>query len=681
MKTDEQTLRGSTARAFFQSAKRIISAVLAIAILADTAFAASANVDFIGAESFSTERLRGVLSEQLGAIVSSGLTTARADDAAWYLGAFYRKEGFPSAEVTFQIRGSKLVLNVREGVRTFIQSLRFAGNGTFPDTTLYEYMVGVEPEKLAKAKLPYTESEVAAGAGRVRDFYASEGFLDAEVDTSGTRIVSAGTQADLVVRIVEGPRFYVGEIAFTGTPVFERKELLDALALKPDATFTPNISDDMELNLRSFFRGKGYFSAHVKVVAERTSAQKGRVPVTIECRPGPQFRIGRIDVRGIDRLRPGFMEKRFEPLTGKVYDPAKIDDRYRELLKTGLFKSLHVRPVPADGNFLNLDVEIEEAKAKEIGFEVGYGSYDGMSVGMRVGDKNFLGFGRALSLGIRYSQRGIQGELLHVNPWLFDSAWSLRSSLYSMDRDELGYSKVAAGLRLDLKRSFGPHRDGGAYLVVENTDITDIDINEALVGPMNYLLAAVGLTQTLDHRDDAMNPTRGWVFTTSADLDALDGQIAFARVALRYSWYRSFGKSLIGFGARAGWIIPTGDDEPVPIDLRYFNGGSTTIRSYADRELGPKDLNGHPLGGELYTVFNLEWDFPIAGAFGGAVFADAGSLSEDASFSTNDIRYAIGVGLRYALPIGPIRIDYGYNPSPKPRDERGAFHLSFGFAF
>ena len=105
------------------------------------------------------------------------------------------------------------------------------------------------------------------------------------------------------------------------------------------------------------------------------------------------------------------------------------------------------------------------------------------------------------------------------------------------------------------------------------------------------------------------------------------------------------------------------------------------MRSFAERKLGPKDIGGNPLGGDFYTVFNAEWDYPIKGALGGAVFADAGNLLGASEVSLDDMRYAIGVGLRYKLPIGPVRIDYGYNPSPKAGDASGAFHLSFGFAF
>ncbi|MEO6789228.1 MAG: BamA/TamA family outer membrane protein [Chthoniobacteraceae bacterium] len=658
-----------------------MAVLIAVCMLCAGASGATADVSFSGATNFTPEKLRSVLGEQIGEISASGLTPARADDAAWFLGLFYRKQGFPSAEATFDIRGSQLVLKVREGVRTFVQSLKFTGNRAFDGKKLAEYMVGVAPERLAESKLPYNESEVEAGAGRVAAFYQSEGFLDVVVDVAGTRISSGGKTAEIVVRIVEGPKYSLGAITFTGHPVLERRQLLAALALQDGAVFTPFVVDDMQRTLRGFYRSKGFFEAKVEALAGRTRANGGRVPVTFVCEPGVRFRVGAVVPRGTDRLSPEFIEKRFASLTDRTYDPAALERRYRELIKTGLFKGLHVRPVKDGRDTLNLEVEVEEAKAKEIGFELGYGSYDGVSAGVTVGDKNFLGYGRPLSLSLQYSQRGFRGELLYVDPWIFDSEWTLRARLFSEVRDELGYSKTGEGVRLDLTRHFTPHWEAGGYATFANTDIGSLLIDKSLVGPTSYALAAVGLTQTLDYRDDPMNPTRGSVFTTSADLDALDGKVAFARAAVRYSWYRSFGKTVLGLGARAGWIIPVGDELGVPIDLRFFNGGGAMVRSFAERELGPKDAGGHPLGGDFYTVFNAEWTFPIAGAFGGAVFADAGNLLSKSTVALDDMRYAIGVGLRYQLPIGPLRIDYGYNPSRRAGEDVGAVHLSFGFAF
>src|SRR6266481_4388517 len=73
-------------------------------------------------------------------------------------------------------------------------------------------------------------------------------------------------------------------------------------------------------------------------------------------------------------------------------------------------------------------------------------------------------------------------------------------------------------------------------------------------------------------------------------------------------WFR---QSSIAFGARAGIIhsLTTsgpGEGTAIPIDERFFNGGATTVRSFGERDLGPHDNHGHPVGGEFYTVFNVE---------------------------------------------------------------------------
>ncbi len=146
-------------------------------------------------------------------------------------------------------------------------------------------------------------------------------------------------------------------------------------------------------------------------------------------------------------------------------------------------------------------------------------------------------------------------------------------------------------------------------------------------------------------------------------------------------------QSSLAFGARAGIIhsLTTsgpGEATAIPIDERFFNGGADTVRSFGERELGPHDNHGHPVGGEFFTVFNIEYTFPILGELQGAIFTDAGNLlptSEDVGL--NDMRYAVGAGLRYKLPVGPIRLDYGVNPDPRPFEDFGAFHFSFGFAF
>ncbi|HEY5812068.1 MAG TPA: BamA/TamA family outer membrane protein, partial [Terrimicrobiaceae bacterium] len=178
-------------------------------------------------------------------------------------------------------------------------------------------------------------------------------------------------------------------------------------------------------------------------------------------------------------------------------------------------------------------------------------------------------------------------------------------------------------------------------------------------------------------------PTKGFIFSTSVDFAPNGiGAISFVRGNARASYYLQVTtKSSLAFGARAG-LISTLDNEQLPIDERFFNGGATTVRSFSELTLGPKDRVGYPIGGQGFTVFNVEYTFPIWGDLYGAVFADAGNLVQNASnFGIEAMRYGVGGGLRYNLPIGAVRFDYGLNPSPAPGEAQGAFHFAIGASF
>ncbi|MGB8167995.1 MAG: BamA/TamA family outer membrane protein, partial [Chthoniobacteraceae bacterium] len=642
----------------------------------------------------------------------------------YYIGAYYRKRGFAKATTEYTIRGKKVVVRISEGPRATLRKITFIGNKAIPEATLYDYMIGATPERLARepAQFPYNEAEVAAGGDRVRGLYLSEGYLNVKVDTSGIELFDGGTGANITVRIEEGLRYTFGEIRFEGETIFPHDELVAALGdavsgtaakaedvrrgkTKPvprgrtpfeGVSYSPGRADAMRRNLQSFYKARGYFLAEVALTADHNLSRDGVVPVTFTARPGALFHFGGVDVKNEGaqpRLSPTFLATRFAGLKGEVYDPEKLDETYREMLRTGLFTTLRVSTVARPGDEVMLDITAEEAKAKEVGFTLGYGSYEGGTAGIRLGDRNLFGKGRPLTFAFDYSQRGMRGELLYLDPWLFETRFALRTRLYSVARDELGYSKNEIGGRADLTRKIMPHLELGVFVEDASVKITDVSPQLAaepqLIGPTDYMITSIGVTQLTDYRDNAINPTRGLVLSSSFDYAMLDGQPGFTRSTVRFSYYLPLGKTLLALGARAGYIAPIAD--AVPIDVRFFNGGGTTVRSFAERELGPKDKGGNPLGGEFYTVFNVELTFPLYQALQGAVFVDTGSLKNaDAEERdrrngeqdvSGDMRYAVGLGLRYKLPIGPLRLDYGINPNPKADEEFGAFHFSFGFAF
>src|SRR4029453_1251247 len=192
---------------------------------------------------------------------------------------------------------------------------------------------------------------------------------------------------------------------------------------------------------------------------------------------------------------------------------------------------------------------------------------------------------------------------------------------------------------------------------VRHVKITDSEIKPAFLlgSSTNYLVNTIGLTNTLDTRESPYVNPRGFLIKNTVDLasNAFGSDIEYIRGTMGVGYYvpfspkvttpgvtedqggsklqRWFQQSSLAFGARAGIIhslTASGSDEAtaIPIDERFFKRGGDTGRSLGERERGPHDNHGHPVGGEFFTVFNVEYTFPILGELQGAIFTDAGNL-------------------------------------------------------
>jgi outer membrane protein insertion porin family len=646
-------------------------------------------IEFAGTSAFNHRQLREGIARQIQTIEEYGLDDANVYDAVFFLESFYRKHGYSQVEVTSSVLGPwRLRLTVDEGLLTRVGAITFIGNKAYDNATLTNYLLGPTRERYPRirqdTRLPFIESDIYSGVDLIRRLYGAEGYLDAQVDPPEFTLNAEKTSAAISLRIKEGIRYTFGDIRFEGPTVFSREELLTEILEETKNIYTEGRLAAAQRKLEDFYKKRGYFTVRIDASGDPGASVEGRVPAVFQIEPGPLYRFDGVTVSGTEGVKPSFIEKRLERLEGKVYNPDLIDERFRELIETGLFRNLRITPEAIEGDLVRLDVSVEEARPKELGLGLGYASFYGLIVNLSYTDRNFLRSGRPINFTAEWNQRGLSGEFKYTNPWLFDSDYRFELRLYALTAELKGYSKNEFGVQPALSRKLTKHWEVSAFLLAKYDILTDILITpETLVGPEDYSVVGLGVSQTLDYRNNKVLPTKGFILTTTVDFAPNGlGAISFIRGNARMSYYLQVtSKSSLALGARAGIISPL-SDEQLPIDERFFNGGATTVRSFSELTLGPKDRVGYPIGGECFTVFNVEYTFPIWGDLHGALFADAGNVIQDASnFGLEDMRYGLGGGLRYSLPIGAVRFEYGLNPSPRQGEAQGAFHFAVGAAF
>lgn len=683
---------------------RVSRGVVAVLFFFLTLGASAVTLEFPGANSIPEPELREALRDPLESIDREGLTPATADDAAFFVELFYRRRGFSRALVTATIVSrDRLRLRVDEGKLLRLGEVKFVGAKGLPEERLREYFLAPTRSRTedGKKELPYIAGDLRSGLETLRTLYESEGYQAVRLEARPPVIRDDVVAVTVVIR--EGPQSRFGDLRFTGLPPGEprrtlswwkrkilrenartpRQQLEADLALLAREPFTPATAQAMASKTEEYLKRRGHFRAEVRAIAG--SGRGGRIPVTLAARPGPVLRFGEVRVSGTTRLKPAYVQNRFLALRGETYSPVRLDEVFAAEMRTGLFEILRVNPEAQPDGTLRLDVTVREARAREFGVSGGFSSYDGPLFGVEFRERNLFGTGRPISFRADYSARSIAGEVLYEDPHLFETENRLRVRLSLSTRSLDSYDKRELGLLVGINRKLSKSFELGVFVQARRVNLPKLAVSPFEAGDTDYFVPSVGLTATLDLRDSPLFPLRGLAVNASFDVasHAFGSDVEFLRATGRISYYAPLGKkTFLALGLRASTIRPLAGAgrSAIPIDERFFLGGATTVRSFSERRLGPRDtVTGNPTGGLNAFIFNAEYTFPIRGDLKGAVFYDAGALGRDAGLGS--IRQAVGAGIRYALPIGPLRIDYGFNPSRKGGEAVGALHIAFGVAF
>jgi outer membrane protein insertion porin family len=344
---------------------------------------------------------------------------------------------------------------------------------------------------------------------------------------------------------------------------------------------------------------------------------------------------------------------------------------------------------------VDLDVHVKEATTGSFSAGAGYSTNNGAIFNTKITENNIFGTGRSVNLNVDVGSQ-VSNQILSIDdPRLNDSYFSGGVDLMrtfrrfnDFDRQLTGGGASVGYPGERLLGEFAQDINLSMKYELQDVNIENVDDDAAqLVKDSKGRSTSSSVTPTIIRNtiNNPMNPTKGSKQTFSTEIAGLGGDQDFYLFEVRNSWFKpllesTYGDIVISDRTQFGWG-ESFSDEPFPLFRRYFPGGINSVRGYENRSLGPTDLNGKVYGGSKQLVNNLELIFPLinSAGFKGVTFYDFGQAYDDGqAIKFDQLRQAWGYGIRWASPMGPIRVEFGY-PIDKQEGEKGMQTMfSFG---
>jgi outer membrane protein insertion porin family len=608
--------------------------------------------------------------------------------------ALYRDKGYYDAEVTYEVESlegnrADVSFRIKEKKKLYVRRITFTGNQHFSDDELKDIIETSEKGKffwLTESGILKRE-KIEVDSDRIGAFYLNQGFMDIKVGRPEATYDEEGIYINFPID--EGRRFRVGKVDVSGKDIEPKISLLGIVELSEEKYFDREVLAKDLQNLTDFFTSRGYAFAEVAPKIERDGSQQV-VNVDYEIKKGELVDFARINIIGNTKTRDKVIRRQLKVVEGARYSRADLERSVRNLQRLDFFETAELdtrKGKTADK--MDVDVKVKEKATRYISAGAGYSSADEVFFQAQVAERNLFGRGQNLQFNAQLGTLANRFTLKFTEPWLFDIPLSWTMEAYNWSRDYDEYKKKSWGGRTAFSYPIWDYTRLYLSYIYDDAEISNVSSSAAdVIKDQEGKLVTSSISSTLrrDSRDHHFLTTRGSDNSLTVDYAGrfLGGDAGFIKGEFNSSWYFPLFWDCVGFlHGKTGYIIENGGE--VPIYERFYLGGINSIRAFGSGEVSPRDPEtGDRIGGNKMVLFNAEFLFPLIKEQGvrGVLFFDAGNAYDNGeNIDLSDLKYAIGGGMRWYSPMGPLRLEWGYNPDQEPGDPKSKWQFSMGVFF
>jgi outer membrane protein insertion porin family len=673
------------------------------------------------------------------------------EDSTNRIEEFLRAQGYRDAAAPHarEAKNGELIITftVKRGQQSRVATFEISGNATVPLTEF-------EANLRTRTGQPFSDATLDADVATIKDAYAQRGFASALVQPAVEVVTPTPppAQVPVTVRIVvtEGVRTIVGSVDVSGNEAIAETALRAKVVVQPGAPYIPGQLIASRNAMESAYQDLGYQAA---IVEPRTEFSEGgtRVDVSFLVQEGSQIFVDRVLIVGNVRTSTDTIERELQMKPGDPFSTSAINESQRKLTSLGLFRRVQISELRhAAETTRDLLVTIEESPPSTIGYGLGAEgrllarqdengvATDRFDVAPRTffeyGRKNLFGKNRSFnvfgSISLHLQERDAAAGTPNLTeyrvlgtyrePRFLNSTTDglVTATLEQQIRTSFDFRRASATVQaaqrltrtVSITEAYAIQRTELLTVKVEATDPA-FQLIPQLFSLEPLRLSSFSSSVIRDTRNDAVNPTAGAYFSVNGQLAAraIGSQVGFVKSFITAQTFRSVvGSSgiVLAGSARVGMAAEFDTTNPIPEPERFFAGGDTTVRGFSLDTLGVRhepsdpqadtiDQKGFPIGGNATVVLNGEVRVPVRGGLSVVSFFDTGNVFQRVTqLNVAEFRSAVGFGVRYRSPFGPLRVDLGFktrvetftcigtdNIARPCAESRPALHISFGQAF